>query len=55
MAAAFAVGVSGGEKDSGLCEDLYMKLLGYMLPAWADKGPAGEWDERGTKEEKREK
>lgn len=37
---AFAVGVSGGEKDDGLIEELCVGLLGYMLPAWADKGPA---------------
>lgn len=38
-AAAFAVGVSGGEKDTRLCEELYVELLEYMLPVWADKGP----------------
>ena len=36
---AFAVDVSGGEKGSGLCEELYVELLEYMMPAWADKGP----------------
>lgn len=32
------LGCRGGEKDSGLCEQLYVELLEYM-PLWADKGP----------------
>lgn len=28
--------MSGGAKDSGLCEDLYVTLQEYMLPAWGD-------------------
>lgn len=55
---AFVAGVSGGEKDSGLCTDLYFELLGYIVPPWADKGPkacgteqeaAGERTEVGTR------
>jgi ankyrin repeat protein len=37
--AAFVVGLGGGEEDQGLSDDVYVELLGYMLPAWADKGP----------------
>lgn len=34
----FAVGVSGGEKDRGLCDELFQELKCYMLPAWAGRG-----------------
>jgi hypothetical protein len=39
VTAAFVVGLGGGEEDQGLSDDVYVELLGYMLPAWADKGP----------------
>jgi hypothetical protein len=37
--AAYAVGLEGGEKG-GMVDDVYVKLLEYMTPPWADKGPA---------------
>jgi hypothetical protein len=36
--AAYAVGLEGGEKG-GMVDDVYVKLLEYMTPVWADKGP----------------
>ena len=36
--AAFVLGFDG-DKYKGLPKDLYVELLGFMLPRWADKGP----------------
>lgn len=36
--------------DTGLCEQLYVKLLGYMLPAWATKGRGRKERARGRRE-----
>lgn len=37
---AFVLGLAeGGVEYEGLPRDLYVELLGYMLPWWADKGP----------------
>ena len=37
---AFVLGLEeGGVEYAGLPRDVYVDLLGYMLPAWADKGP----------------
>jgi hypothetical protein len=36
--AAYALGLEGGEKG-GMVDDVYVKLLEFMLPPWADKGP----------------
>jgi len=37
--AAFVLGVGGGDEYKGLPQELYVELLGLMLPRWADKGP----------------
>ena len=40
---AFVVGLEeGGVAYAGLPRELYEEVLGYMVPAWADKGPEGE-------------
>ena len=37
---AFVVGVEeGGVEYQGLPREVYVDLLGYLLPVWADKGP----------------
>ncbi len=36
--AAFALGF-GGDEYKGLPKELYVELLGFILPRWADKGP----------------
>lgn len=35
---AFVVGLG---KYEGLPKEVFVDLLGYMMPSWADKGPAG--------------
>ena len=40
---AFVVGLEeGGVAYEGLPREVYVDLLGYVLPAWADKGPVEE-------------
>ena len=39
---AFVLGMEEGRVAyAGLPRELYVDLLGYLLPAWTDKGPAG--------------
>jgi hypothetical protein len=37
--AAFALGLERGEEGKGMPDDVFVDLLGYLLPVWADKGP----------------
>jgi hypothetical protein len=40
---AFVLGLEeGGVEYAGLPREVYVELLGYLLPAWADKGPGGQ-------------
>jgi hypothetical protein len=40
---AFVLGLEeGGVEYEGLPDTVFVELMGYMMPTWADKGPAGE-------------
>jgi hypothetical protein len=38
--ATFTLGLDGDDYK-GLPQELYLELLGFLMPPWADKGPEG--------------